>query len=226
MPWYAILIWIFLLGGAAFAFIKPKIDAKKYGDVSMEVDKDWYEKSQALYPQDEAYHAYYFCYDKKKINPGHILMDQNRELVYEAKVLFDNPAKSLSEVDFVNHINGLTSHHHISMSGCEWFYIDDEPILEYLENLGFTYKFELDHGLAYTVDLLEKGETVARIYSSNNGKNYFEEKGDIVPRFGSNGLFIIQCQHKYLDAAFLFTVAFTRVDDASEQFDISFKKRK
>ena len=224
MPWYAVLIWIFLIGGVIYFFIRQKRDEKKYEGVDMPVDYDWYEKSQALYPEDEGYHAYYFCYDDKKVNPGHRLVDHHHQVIYEAKIIIDRVVKD-DEVDFINHINGLTSHHQIESSNGETMDFDGKDIWEYFEELGFTHRFKRDHGLTYTVDMLEKKpgdeepQVVARLYSSNGGKNYFEEKGDFVPRFGFNGSLIVQCQHKYLDAAFLLAIAVTRTEASIEDFD-------
>ena len=227
MPWYAILLWVFLLGTVAFIFIKQQQGKKAYKDKDMSVDEGWFEKSQALYPEDETVYQYYMHPDKNFSNQGHVVVDRSDRTIYEEKVLYATVAQAYEE-DFVNHLLNYTHHHklghassisvgfgqqerHGSFTVQSSFPFDGTDVWEYIRSKGYGYEFHL-HGLAYTIDLYKDGMLAGTLYSSNNGKNYYNADGPIKPKMGGAGYYVLECRNRDLDAMVLLALAFTKTD--------------
>lgn len=221
MPVYAIIIWALLIGIVVFLFIQKIINKKKYQNVDMSVDKNWYQNSLDRYPNDDTVYQYYFHYDKNFLAQGHVLEDINHQVVYEAKFLFNNVNQD-DEVDFINHIINYKHHHkvghtitrslgfdRIAFTTDSTFDFDKQDIYLYIKNLGYEGHLRL-HGLAYTVDISKQGKKVATIYSSNNGQNLYQSNGVIEPKIGGNGIYVIETDYQNLDVVFLFAMALAR----------------
>ena len=227
MPWYAMLIWAFLLGIVAFIFIKQQMGKRAYKDKDMSVDFEWFEKSRSMYPKDDTVCQYYMHPDKNFSNQGHVVVDRDDRVIYEEKVLYATVIDDY-EVDFVNHLLGYTHHHKIGhATTCSAgiggedgglgfnlsssFDFDGVPIWEYIQQKGYHYAFHL-HGLAYTVSLYRGEDHVGTIYSSNNGKNYYKANGTIQPKMGTAGYYVLEGCNEDLDALVLLSIAFIRTE--------------
>jgi len=226
MPLPAIIIWAVLLGSVAFLFIKREIDKKKYEGQDMSIDEDWLEQSQSRYPEDIGKRYYYFHYDNHFPAQGHILEDKNHKVVYEAKFLYNN-VLGADEVDFVNHIINYKHHHKVghtvetsvgsrgvSVTTNSTFKFDGVDVYDYLENLGYSYHFEL-HKLAYKIYIYKGNDEVGEIISSNNGKNLYEADGEVVPKIGGPGIVVIRTNYQFLDIMFLYSMVFARTELSS-----------
>ena len=216
------VIWVLLLGFLAFLCIKTLLGKQKYKNMDDSVDPDWIEKSLELYPEDFETHQYYFTYDHHMAQ-GYQLQNRNKEVVYECKLWYLNVA-GIDDVDFINHINGYTSHHKVGhvqdrMNGeivlRSSFSFDGEDVLSYVASRGYTHRLEID-GLAFTIYLYKDDVHVATLYSSNNGKNFFDADGPIVPQ-PTRSCFVIETMHKYLDEVILYTMFFARCKFGAEE---------
>ena len=224
MPPMAIICWAILLGGVALAFVQKFRGKRKYAGQDMSVDTEWYEKSQAQYADDPTLRAYFFHPDKN-FSQGHRMEDRNHQPVYEAKVLYNN-VTAPDETDFINYILGYTHHHKVghtvsseagNVTTASHFSFDGVNIWDYLADKGYAMQFHI-HGLAYSASVTKDGAPVGTIYSSNNGKNFFNADGPIVPKMGGKGICVVECALKDIDAMFLYAMALARTDLSIEQF--------
>ena len=227
MPWYAILIWAFLIGIVLFMLFKQHQGKKAYAGKDMSVDKSWFETSRTMYPEDDTVYQYYMHPDKNITNQGHIVVDRSDRPIYEEKVLYASVTEPY-EVDLVNHVLNYTHHHKIGHTSTisvgfgkedrhgsfdinSSFDFDGTPIWDYIREKGYGYSFHL-HGLAYTVTLTQGGAEVGILYSSNQGKNYYKAEGPIQPKLGMTGCYVLECRNRDLDAMILLALAFTRTE--------------
>jgi len=226
MPLLGKILWAILLGLVVFVFVMKFIGKRQYKGEILPFDPEWYEKSQQMYPEANKKRAYYFHYDKNFFSSGHVMEDRNNKIIYEAKFLYNN-VTSPDEVDFVNHIINYTHHHkvghtktssvgggHSSVIVDSTFSFDGVDVFKYLEEKGYDYKFNI-HGLAYTIDIMKDGQYVAKLYSSNNGKNYFNADGPIEAKIGGNGLLVVETDYANMDAAFIYAIVFARTELSS-----------
>lgn len=231
MPLPAIIIWVLLLGFVGLLFFKKFQGKKKYEGKILDVDPDWLNKSLSKYKEETPLlHQYYFHHDKDFFAQGHILEDRDHNIVYEADFLYNNVVGE-DEVDFINHLIDYKHHHkightksssvgvnNISTTVRSSFSFDGKDVYEYLESLGYSYRFNI-LGLAYQIDIYKDEQKVITLYSSNNGKNLYESDGPIVAKMGGNGLLIIETTLSHLDIAFLYAIVFARTELSSENLN-------
>jgi len=216
-PVAPVLLAAVFIGFFVFIVIySMKSKAKCRGEIR-EIDPDWFAKSQALYPEDDSVHRYFFTYDRNFSCQGHILVDREKQPVYEAHFM-NNNVLGADEADFENHIIGCTHHHQIGHAGAGMggllsssFSFDGENIWTYLADRGFSHAVRPQEHLAYTIDILQGAETIGTVYSSN-GKNFFGAGEDIEAKPGTRGVYVLSCRNRDLDILFLYTMAFARTD--------------
>ena len=217
-----IFIWVFLLGFLAVLGIMTIIGKQKYKDKDDSVDPDWVNKSIALYPETDVAHRYYFTNDKN-FAQGYQLLDLNKNVVYECKLWYLNIAGT-DDVDFINHINGYTSHHKIGHVKEKTngdivlrssFTFDGEDVIGYVSARGYSHKLVFE-GIAFKVYIYKNDQLVATLYSSNNGENFFGIDGPIVAEPTRNS-FVIETSYKYLDEVIPYTMFFSRCKYGAEE---------
>lgn len=222
IPLPALICWVILLGSVLITFIAKIIGKNKYRNQEMHIDTNWYETSQNHYANRQDSCLYYFHPDKNFFHSGHLMENKSHTIVYEAKFLYNNLIGN-DEVDFINHIIGYTHHHkvghtltrsiehkNLATNLSSSFDFDGVDIWDYLSNLGYSYHFNIK-GFAYTIDILKSNSKIGTIYSSNNGKNFFNN--DVIEaKMGGKGYCIVECNIKDIDVLFLYAMAFARTD--------------
>lgn len=165
--------------------------------------------------------TYLFRPEKKFFKQGSILLDENNEVVYEAKMLkwtLFRPYK----FEFVNCISKKTEEHKVghtvtsqlttgnitdAFSVKSSFKYDGKNIWDYLHALGIRIDTNLSGkglGLTYTVTL--KGKPFATIATSSpNGKQGL---------FTMNTFLKVSCEEQDLDLAFLVAFSIARTEQA------------
>ena len=218
-----ILLWVLLIGIVVFFFVLQRRGKKQYADRDLSVDENWLENSLARYPADDTVYQYYLHPDTNYTHQGHILEDRSGAVIYEEQVLY-NSVTAPNEEDFVNHLIGYTHHHKLGhtttvSAGGEnvrfnvdsTFRFDGVSIWEYLRELGCECRIQL-HGLAYSVEVTRDGTWIGSLYSSNQGKNYYDAVGPIVPRLGSAGCLVVECRNCDLDYMMLAALAYVKTE--------------
>lgn len=160
---------------------------------------------------------YFFNIDKKFLKQGYVLVDENKEVVYTAKMTkftLLTPFK----YEFTNYITNETKEHKVghtitfSESGLIGFFsrkssfkLDGKNIWNYLHEMGIRIDSNISTkviGMSYTVSL--KGNEIAKITMANpSGKKLI-----IVSDFSYD----IETTEEYLDLAFLTAFAFARTE--------------
>lgn len=161
--------------------------------------------------------TYFFQPEKKALKQGFFLEDEDKSIVYEAKVL-KQPLLGPAEFEFVNHITNAGRIHKIGhtitsetsgmlqfFSAKSHFRYDGEKIWDYLHDKGVRIESHLSGnriGMTYTVSL--KGQEIATIASAavNGGK------GSLTGGF----TYHVTTAEEYLDPAFLVTFAIARTE--------------
>ena len=163
--------------------------------------------------------TYLFRPEKKFFKQGSILLDENKEIIYQAKMLkwtlfrpykfeFVNNITKASEEHMVGHTvtSQLTSGDFTdAFSVKSAFKYDGKNIWDYLHELGFRIATHLSGkglGLTYTVTL--KGKPFATIATANaNGKQGF---------ITTNACLNVTCDEEDIALAFLVAFSIARTD--------------
>ena len=163
--------------------------------------------------------SYLFRVDKKFLKQGYVLLDENKNIVYEAKMTkftIFTPFKFL----FINHLAHTSVEHKVShtvtleqstfgmldfFSTKSSFKFDGKKIWDFLHEQGIRIDSHLSNkvaGMTYTVSL--KGKEIATLTMANpTGKKLF-----VV----SDVCYNISTTEENLDWAFLSAFAFARTD--------------
>ena len=163
--------------------------------------------------------SYFFNVDKKFFKQGYVMVDDEKNVVYEAKMtkfaLF-----TAFKFQFINHIKNTSLEHKVGhtitlerengdifdvISKKSWFKFDGKNIWDYLHEQGIRIDSNISGkvvGMTYTVSL--KGKEIATLTMANpSGKKLV-----LVSDFSYN----IQTTEEYLDIAFLAAFAFARTN--------------
>ena len=217
----AVIVLVFIIAQVA--------TKKKMKNRDLTVDPEWLEKSQAKYPTDDTVKRYYMEPDKNMLAQGHVVVDQNRKKIYEEKLL-GATATAPYEVDYVNHIIDYSHHHQMThpisfeagagLGSAEnvftipvssYYKFDGENIWKYIKSKGYGFRIGVA-GLGYTVQVTHNGNVIGMLYSSDQGRNYFGETGEIKPKLGMAGCYVIECKDRDIDGMMLVAIAFSRTE--------------
>ena len=226
-------LWGVLIIIALFFIISQIKGKKKTAGKDLTIDKDWLKKSAELYPKDDTVRRYYMHLDKNLTAQGHIIEDQNHNVIYEEKILYAT-ATAPYEVDYINHIIDYTHHHRMghpvtltagfggensgfNVNIKSTFDFDGVDIWQYLKQNGYGFNPSIA-GAGYTVSVSLNGESIGKLYSSNQGKNFFNETGKITPKLGLPGCYVLECCNKDIDGLILVAIAFARTEISLENF--------
>lgn len=161
--------------------------------------------------------TYYFQPEKKALKQGFFLEDENKAIVYEAKML-KQALLGPMEFEFINHITGSRQTHKVGhtitseQSGMLQFFstkshfkFDGQKIWDYLHEKGIRIDSNLSGnriGMTYTVTL--KGQAFATIASApvNGGKGILT----------SSFTYDVTTAEENLDLAFLVAFAIARTE--------------
>ena len=160
---------------------------------------------------------YYFQPDKKFMKQGFMMFDENKETVYEAKVI-KQTFFTATPFEFVNHITQKTEEHKVGhtvtteqsgmfemFSTKSYFKFDGKKIWDYLHEEGIRIDSHLSGqkiGMVYNITL--KGKEIATIATSagNGSKSIL-----------TNGFcYEVTTDEENLDIVFLVTFALARTD--------------
>ncbi len=165
--------------------------------------------------------TYFFKPDNKFLKQGFILLDDNKEVVYEAKMT-KFAIFSAFTFEFTNNITKQSQTHKVGhtltqeqsgglldiFSTKSSFKFDGKKIWDYLHEIGIRIDSHLSKdsiGMTYKVSL--KGKEIATISTSNPaGKKFL---------LTSKFCYDITTTEEHLDLAFLSAFAFARTDQAT-----------
>ena len=163
--------------------------------------------------------TYFFHPEKKVLKQGFLLEDDQKQIVFEAKVLKQS-LLGASEFEFINHLSGKSETHKIGktvtteqsgvlgmFSTKSYFKFDGAKIWDYLHEKGIRIDSSLSGGkigMSYRVSL--KGREIALIETAAPNNSKF-----IVT---SGSCYNITTSQENLDTAFLVALAFARTDQA------------
>ena len=228
------LLWGVLIAVALFFFVSQFLGKQKYKDQDLSSDIGWLEKSAKMYPKDETVHRYYMGIDGNIAAQGHIVKDYGNNVIYEEKILYATATDDY-EVDYINHLIDYKHHHKMSHpmtlstnfgpegNGFSFninstFRFDGEDIWKFIREKGYGYKVSIA-GLGYIVEITRNGKYIGRLYSSDNGKNYHGDEGEVTPGVCLPGQYILECKNSDIDGLILIAVAFARTDINPNNFD-------
>jgi len=220
--------YIMLAVGALFIFLG--IRALSKGMKRIKEDKEQEEtyreqnselpESQQQFPADEEGTLYYFHYDKSFSKQGHVMENENKQVVYEG-VIKEFKLVGDFEMDFINHISGHTETHFVGhtvtsrtghVTTSSGFDFDGKFVWDYLRERGLHFELILDrHLTGVNYEVTQYGLPFAHFVSS--GANlYGEEKKGLakVSNLSAPGLFRIYSFGDDLDLLFLIGVALAR----------------
>ena len=162
--------------------------------------------------------TYLFQPEKKLLKQGHLLTEENGEVVYEAKML-TQPLIGAMQFEFINHLSGKTETHKVgktlttesSTNGMtdlfsvkSRFKLDGQNIWDYLHDKGIRIDSDFSGnklGMTYSVSL--RGQPLATLASSTpKGKSILT----------SSHIYQVTTEEENLDLAFLVTFAIARTD--------------
>ena len=161
--------------------------------------------------------TYYVQPDKKFFKQGYVMFDENKEIVFEAKVI-KQTFLTATPFEFVNHITHETQNHKVGhtvtveqsgtlnmFSVSSYFKFDGKKIWDYLHELGIRIDSDISGkkiGMRYNVTL--KGQPFATISNSagNGSKSII-----------TNGFcYEVEVDEQNIDLAFLIAFAFARTN--------------
>ncbi len=162
---------------------------------------------------------YFFQPEKKVMKQDFFMTDENKETVYEVRVL-KQPLLGAADVEFVNHISGNTVQHKVGhvitmeqennglldlMSKKSYFKYDGENIWDYLHDQGIRIETGLASGkLGMSYDVTLKGNEMAKIsMASPDGGNSL-----LTGQFWLD----VETEEADLDLAFLTAYAIARTE--------------
>ena len=220
-------LWGVLIGIVLVFIIAQIVTKKKLKGKDLTVDSQWLEKSLAKYPADDTVKRYYMEPDKNFIAQGHVVVDRNHRVIYEEK-LFGATATAPYEVDYVNHIIDYKHHHQmthttsfaagvgmgsadVTIPTSSYYKFDGENIWSYIKNKGYDFHVGMA-GLGYTIQVTHNGNVIGMLYSSDQGRNYFDATDEIKPKLGMAGCYIIECRDRDIDGMILVAIAFSRTE--------------
>ncbi len=159
--------------------------------------------------------TYFFQPEKKFLKQGFFMEDENKNIVYEAKML-KQPLIGSMVFNFINHISNLSEEHKVSQtitseqsglfemfSTKSSFKYDGKNIWDFLHEKGIRIKSNLSNksiGMTYEVSL--EGKEMATIIMSS-------PKNSII---ASHYFFNVITTEENLDLAFLTTFAIARTE--------------
>ena len=219
-----IVCWAFLIAVVVFFVVRQKMGEKKYKDADLSVDENWYEKSKAMYKEDDTVYQYYMHPDQNYDHQGHVVVNRDDQVIYEEKMLYASVTKEY-EIDLVNHVLNYTHHHKMGHpvsldlgSEDRGYYtltstydFDGVSIWDQIRDMGYSYDFKLDLP-GFKVKVSYHGEQVGTIYTSNQGKNFYHANGSIQSQLGGKGYLILEGKNKDLDALVLLALAISRTE--------------
>lgn len=161
---------------------------------------------------------YFFQPEKKILKQGFFMEDENKNVVYEGKML-TQPLLGAMEFEFINHVSGKSEKHKVGhtvtteteslfgfFSTKSSFKFDGKNVWDYLHEMGVRIDSNLASakiGMTYTVSL--EGKQIATVATSS--------PGGVLP-VTSGSFYDVVTDEEHLDLAFLAAFAFARTDQA------------
>ena len=155
-------------------------------------------------------HTYFFQPEKKILKQGFFMTDEDKNVVYEAKML-KQPILGAMEFEFINHITGQSGVHKVghtvTFSIKSSFKYDGENIWDYLHGQGIRIDSSIAGdriGMSYRISL--KGKDMAEIATASPD--------------GGNGLITgaswlkVTAAEEDIDLAFLTAFSIARTDQS------------
>lgn len=158
---------------------------------------------------------YFFRPDKKFLKQGFYMEDENKKIIYEAKMTKWSLFGAM-KFDFINHVSNKSSEHDVgktitseesglfeAFSTNSRFKFDKKNIWDYLHEQGIRIDSDISNkklGMTYNVTL--KGKKMATIMTSSIGKSIVTNKF----------CYDVITSEENLDLAFLVTFAFARTE--------------
>lgn len=162
--------------------------------------------------------TYYLQPDKKFVKQGYQMFDENKEVVYEAKVI-KQTFFAATPYEFINHITQKTENHKIGhtvtteqsggmfsmMTTKSYFKFDGKKIWDYLHEIGIridSHPSGKKLGMIYNITLKGKEMATIETTAGNGSKSII-----------TNGVcYEVKTDDENIDLAFLIAFAFAKTD--------------
>lgn len=208
-----------------FGFVGSLISGKKHADIrakreeamlNAEDRRETYSNYDFGYGNDQDV-TYYFHYCGKA-NQGHCLEDEDRNLIYEAKLtkfrLF-----SASDYDFINHKRGLKTQHKVgkvvssSTNGftcSSGFKFDGINIWAHLDDQNIYFRTNVKGLMNISYDVVYRNQNIGTIVTT--GSDVFGTSTNKLAHIPARGFFRITTKEAYIDQMFLLAFALARTE--------------